>query len=91
MKRNHDILQKLLAHIEANEDGNRRVQVDYAALSPLSRVQVDYHLRLLIDAGFIEGGLSPHAAYVDRLTWAGHEYLQERRSEAPGLYPESRA
>ena len=47
-----------------------------------------YHVRIMIDAGLIEGRVSdeigsdlPTESHIHNLTWAGHEFLDAARSD----------
>ena|ERR1019366_2380837 len=76
MKRDINIVRELLLRSEAAE-------------SPfaVSGVIETYHVRLMIDAGLIDGRISEeitataHNAWINRLTWAGHEFLDAARDE----------
>lgn len=58
MKRNMDLIRGLLLDIETNENVNGRFVIsdaDFGAAGGDSRTAIQYHLRLLLDAGYIEG------------------------------------
>ncbi|RRA02548.1 DUF2513 domain-containing protein [Burkholderia cepacia] len=92
MKRDMDLIRELLLKLEALPvsltelkliDGNAAaVQVE--GYSP---EQIDYHLVLLEQAGFIHGGglenfgmrMGPGIGFQS-LTWAGHDFLDAMRS-----------
>lgn len=47
---------------------------------------VAYHMELLINAGLIEGGcrkaVGPPWCYATQLTWAGHEFLDNIKTDS---------
>lgn len=58
MKRNMDLIRGLLLDIEANENVNGKFVIsdaDFGAVGGDNRTAIQYHLRLLLDAGYIEG------------------------------------
>lgn len=57
MKRDMDLVRSLLLEIEANQNINGRFVLSDAVLTNVEddRAKVQYHLRLLFDAGYIEG------------------------------------
>jgi DNA-binding transcriptional ArsR family regulator len=86
MKRDMDLIRNLLLVVEASEQ-----PVVYIAdlmvaerLQGMEQSDIDFHLKLLIEAGLIDGnkkqGLSTVGNwYVRRLTWDGHEFLDTIR------------
>jgi len=92
MKRDMDLIRELLLKLEALPvpltelkvlDGNAAaVQVD-----GYTTEQIDYHLLLLEQAGFIHGGgmenfgmrFGPGIGFQS-LTWAGHDFIDAMRS-----------
>jgi len=81
MKRDMDLIRKMLLAIEADEQGLApKIEID-----GYTQEEINYHAILLGEAGLavvIEaggmGGTSPEAQ-IDRLTWAGHEFLDSSR------------
>lgn len=82
MKRDMDLIRELLLSIEANGAGHEYPGVDRPP------EEIAYHLRLMKDAGLIDG-----IAYNEigdnegtpgfltiKLTWEGHEFLDAARS-----------
>jgi hypothetical protein len=71
MKRDMDVAKKLLLRAEGAEE----------SLAVSSAVET-YHVRLMIDAGIVDGRISgditrvPHHAWIHGLTWAGHDFLE---------------
>ncbi len=83
MKRDMDLVRLLLIHFEGEE------KVD---LSEYTEDQIYYHMALLISGGLAEGPIPlyskrlrkesdiPIAVNIDRLTWSGHEFLDQARN-----------
>ncbi len=73
MRRDMELIRTLLQKIE--DDATTKEQAAQAS------EEVKYHLALLVDAGFIEGLVETDpsggitAVMVNRMTWAGHEFL----------------
>lgn len=58
--------------------------------SAISREELAYHAQLVIDAGLAEGTVHlisgrgrrvPVAFHIERLTWAGHDFLDAARND----------
>lgn len=91
MTRDMDLVRELLLRIEADPkyDGIGRFEIvepegegeaDGDAFVPgRPHEEVVYHLRLLIDAGHIEGERTLGGALFSGLTWQGHELLDSIR------------
>ena len=83
MKRDMDFVRKILFAVENSPDEG----IVNFTIEPFSREQIIYHIRLLQDAELIEGTLvgSDNAGIlrygIDRMTWAGHEFLDACRNE----------
>jgi hypothetical protein len=82
MKRDMDIVRHLLMWVE-NEHSHQLP-------STASREDLAYHAQLLIDAGLVEGTVHyssrggrkvPDAFHIQRLTWAGHDFLDAAHDE----------
>ncbi len=83
MKRNLQLIRKLLLDIESNSNGFDIVTID--DIEGYSNEQVQYHLALLNEAGLIiahdaSAGDGIHFIPV-RLTWDGHEFLDSARND----------
>lgn len=78
MKRDWTAVKKILLRLEGFEGMEQYLTPDME--TGFSPDIVDYHIRLLEDAGLIEAetGLYPKAL---RLTWQGHEFLDSIRDE----------
>jgi len=85
MKRDWDLVREILLHLEACEStrGNLRP----GDLAGYDEERVSYHVQIMIEAGLIEGECAktiarPLYCMAHRLTWAGHEFLDQVRSHA---------
>lgn len=79
MKRDLDLVRQLLFVIESSETAALN---HVYGLSPGDQ-RVQYHLRLLVDAGLARGvGLTGEGSVCVRLTWDGHEMLELVRNES---------
>lgn len=80
MKLDWDCVRAILIATEAL-DGERDV-VAPASLPGFTEDEVVEHIRLLCEAGFIEGFPGgPRPTFARRLTWGGHELLATLRSK----------
>lgn len=78
MKRDLDLIRQLLFVIEQSETGSFH---HAHGLSPNDH-RVQYHLRLLVDAGLVRAvGLTGEGSISVRLTWDGHELLELVRND----------
>lgn len=85
MKRNWDIIRKILLRIEDLPDEHS--QIDSDSLTGIDPTTAAYHLRLMRDASLIRGGCreamgAPAFCYATAMTWQGHELLDAIRSES---------
>lgn len=84
MKRDMELIRKLLLVIE---DHPEAYAPDSIEVPDYQEDIVNYHLRLLLDAGLIEGretmimGQQYPKASMYRLTWAGHDFLDTARED----------
>ena len=82
MKRNLDLIRTLLLEIEAHNDPTDTMRVRGDGYSALD---VQYHLKLLRDAGLIVAVDHSSGSTLDyrpkSVTWHGHEYLDAVRSD----------
>ena len=83
MKRDMDLIRKILLQIEEKHDGRNRVQIHSVEGHAVN--EVSYHVGLLVDAGYVEAGtvstLRATAYLIRGITWEGHEFLDAVRSE----------
>jgi len=82
MKRDMDLVRKILLALEAHEHGNAPSELNIAGYS---EEQIYYHVSLMNEAGLVhavEAGnttiLSPQAIPMS-LSWEGHEFLEAAR------------
>ena len=96
MKRDMDLIRELLLRLEAlpvRRGGILHITPDDETLCFVGydETQVDYHLSLIREAGFIdEGGTRPMVGTgFRRLTWKGHEFLDDIRD--PEIWKSTKA
>jgi hypothetical protein len=83
MERDMDLVRELLIAVERDQrlDGPDTLDFESASefgLESYPDAKVAYHLRLLIDARFLDGEVPDEdlpGITVRRLTWEGHEFL----------------
>lgn len=81
MRRDPELLRAILECIEAHDGVTKRVMLDHNNFRA-TKAQVDYHLRLLLQAGYIRGEPVTNVPVAEELTWQGHEFLEGlRRTE----------
>ena len=80
MKRDTDLVRKILFAVEeCDQDQRECVPLGFDGHD---KKTVAYHVWLLMDAGLIEGLSKPGFCWqAQRLTWAGHEFLQSIRDD----------
>ena len=84
MQRNWDIIRKILIEIEwlPTEDS----EFNSNELSEVDSEATAYHMRLLLEAQLIVGGcrdaMGPRFCHASRLTWTGHEFLDNIKNES---------
>jgi len=86
MNRDMDLARELLLFIESQPkcDGSHWVQFEpeHFAVLGKSAGEIRYHLSLLIEAGFIRGQhFGSGLPLVSKLTWQGHEFLDNIRDQ----------
>lgn len=83
MKRDLDLIRKLLLDIEEQgSDASRRAGWSAPGDNGLDPDIVQYHVQLMHDAGLIVADeLVPGQWWPERITWAGHEFLDLSRNE----------
>jgi hypothetical protein len=85
MKRDMDLIRAILQRVESDESITPAQPLEIPEHTP---EQVNYHIALLKDAGFIEAAIDGDlsgavtSAFIDRLTWQGHEFLDASRDDA---------
>jgi hypothetical protein len=80
MKRDMDLIRKILAMIEDSEDAHG-FQPGTITVEGYSPPLVNFHVLLLCDAGLVDGNPDIHPPRVRRLTWEGCEFLDAYRDD----------
>tara|TARA_B100002003_G_scaffold241638_1_gene263590 strand:+ start:1590 stop:1967 length:378 start_codon:yes stop_codon:yes gene_type:complete len=87
MKRDLELVRKLLIYLEEKQDPAHRQSADIQ-IEGYSHAEIGYHLRLLFQAGFIHGEAirsSSSERLIDvipfQLTWDAHEFLDASRND----------
>ena len=81
MKRDMDVVRRILLHVE---EAREPIQ----SIPDCAPDVFAYHAALLTEAGFLEGKIirgpkgNPFAAFVLRMTWQGHEFLDAARNDS---------
>lgn len=83
MRLDWDVIRAVLAAAEAREAPGATLPADVPGFDAET---VSAHMRLLIEAGYAQGGCAggqaaPLHCLIRRLTWEGHELLARVRSE----------
>ena len=83
MKRDMDLIRKILFHIEeSNELDTRNIDI-----SGYEKNIVDYHIKLLNEAKLLNADILPpergtiFIRTIGGLTWQGHDFLDAARNE----------
>jgi hypothetical protein len=80
MKRDMELIRKILIAIEQSPSASPPSEVQELQMEGYSEEEVGYHALLIIEAGLAKGkditgsGLGPRGL-ITRLTWQGHEFL----------------
>ena len=82
MKRDMELIRRVLLEVEARPDAHTaRLQ-----LPEYPDAVVSHHVGLLVQAGLLEGqsyvGSDEEDWYPSKLTWEGHEFLDNIRNDA---------
>lgn len=83
MKRDMDLIRTILLRVEALPPGSGVEHTELGA----DPVVVANHMQLLQEEGYVEGLIMhpvapPHiGARLERLTWKGHEFLDDARND----------
>lgn len=80
MERDMDLIRDLLLQVEVDPllDGYHFRNFDESDFPDHTNEEIAYHVDLLIEAGLVKGGdatMDSASAPVSRLTWEGHEFL----------------
>ena len=79
MKLDYDLIRNLLLRIEEDSDGHTNFSLFYffEAFPEVDKASIDYHLKYLYDAGFVEGSRD----FIIDITPYGREYLDSIRDK----------
>ena len=86
MKRNMDLVRKILLQVEATEPG-KEIRLD---VTGYSEEEIGLHVELMIEYGLVQGKAIPsndgpaHSIlkyWIDRMTWEGHDFLDAARND----------
>lgn len=79
MKRNWDIIRKILIKIE--ESPTEYSEIESNSIEGVDSETAAYHMRLMIESGLVIGScrnsIAAPRCYISRLTWDGHEFLDK--------------
>ena len=79
MKRDWDCIRAILVALEEKADATSFMQP--TAIEEFDAGNVIYNMKLMIEAGLIEGQFKPGKSIAQSMTWEGHELLDKIRSE----------
>jgi Hypothetical protein (DUF2513) len=93
MQRDMDLIRDVLLEIEADPELDGHHWKSFAPTDEVcqrhSTQEVGYHLRLLVEAGFVKGVVgTDDLPVVSQLTWRGHEFLDNIRD--PSIWRETK-
>lgn len=87
MKRDMDLVRKILLQVEATEP-ERKIEID---IPDHEDGEIGLHVELMIENGLIKGLTAPSSsgpahrilAYsIERMTWEGHDFMDAARSDS---------
>lgn len=90
MKLDIDLIQEILTELEENTDGPIEKDAEYSCSNDPEKMKKNYHLKILIDEGFIEGYAKKHQfirgnpTYIigyTELTFSGHQLLDTLKND----------
>jgi hypothetical protein len=82
MRRDLDLIRRILLHLEEGGEGASPSGWSDFVDAGYEIPQIHYHVRLLHDAGLIEADeIVPGQWWPERMTWAGHEFLDSARND----------
>ncbi len=79
MKRYMDLILAILRYVEKEGNG---VELDPPRFADYTETQINYHVELCGEAKYLHVSKvhsTPPAFRISRLTWAGHEFLDQNR------------
>lgn len=86
MKRNWDVIRKILLKVEALPTEDSSLNSSDLNSEGIDSETGAYHMRLLIEAGMVKGVcnnaiMGPAICIAKSLTWSGHEFLDGIKRE----------
>ena len=89
MKRDLDLCRELMLAFEAAPAGQTIHTISLTGGGEIDAANAFAHIDLLIGAGFLEGEVYPNQTdpdngmfFVEKITWAGHDFIDSARSES---------
>ncbi len=83
MKRDMELIRKILFYIE--ENGDSETLIRQWDIEGHNFKEVSYHVKLLVERGLVNGrdsGISQYLLwYADSLTWEGHDFLDAIKND----------
>ncbi len=83
MKRDMELIRKVLLYIEEHADGERLIREWHIEGHDFK--EVSYHVKLLVEHGLVNGrssGIDQYLLwYADSLTWPGHDFLDSIKND----------
>lgn len=76
MERDMKLIKRILKYVECNAKNDGRV-LDVPEIPDYGTEQVEYHIDLCDQAGFLKVQRTADISYPVALTWQGHEMLNE--------------
>jgi len=80
MKRDIDLVRKILMSVEAKESPDDWLNIEIEGYSP---VEISYHVKILAEAGYLDARDLSSTGNFEwapvNLTWEGHEFLDAAR------------
>ena len=85
MKRDIDVIKYVLEEIEKLQ-GSNPIQLQFDESDSYSIDKLNYHIRILTDAGFVEGEIKGvmgggQINLIRSITWQGHDMLDALRND----------
>ena len=80
MRRNLELIYQILEHVE-REHCNKSVYLNDSPFEDFDYDEVASHTRLCAEAGYIDAEFGQKPIIIRRLTWKGHDALDEMRRE----------
>lgn len=82
MTRNFDLVRQILFQIERAQSGEPVQQLSVEG--DVVETELGEHLEIMIESGLLDGevvSLTPLIFHIRRLTWAGHDFLNNARND----------